>query len=119
MAVRAGVDFPYLLYQWASGDRIDVVKSYRIGGWMRYLWGDIASTAASVQQRGRPGVAPPARAILDFCTSFFVPMRYDYLDWRDPLPVWTAIVGRARGVPKLIRSVLSRRKTLVLSDAQR
>lgn len=109
-AIQAGVDFPYLLYQWASGDRIDSVKSYRTGIWMRYLWGDIAGTVAAVQQRGRPGVAPPMQAILAFCLSFFIPMKYDYLDWRDPLPVWTAIVGRARGGMKRIGALFSRRE---------
>lgn len=45
---------------------------------MRHLGGDVATMVAAVQQRGRPGVTPPMRAILDFCLSFFVPMRYDY-----------------------------------------
>ena len=103
LAVRAGVDFPYLLYQWASGGHIDEVQSYRTGEWMRFLWGDIAATVVSLQQRGRPGVAPPARAVLDFCTAFFVPMKYDYLDWRDPLPIWAAIAGRARGGMKRLK----------------
>jgi predicted ATP-grasp superfamily ATP-dependent carboligase len=96
VAVRAGIDFPYLLYQWANGERIDVVKGYRVGGWMRHLGGDIATTLASVRQRGRPGVTPPARAILEFCASFFVPMRYDYLDWSDPLPALAATIGFPR-----------------------
>jgi len=96
LAVRAGVDFPHLLYQWANGDRIDVVKDYRIGGWMRYLGGDLATTLASMRQRGRPGVPPPAQAIFEFCASFFVPARYDYLDWRDPLPAWAATIGFPR-----------------------
>jgi predicted ATP-grasp superfamily ATP-dependent carboligase len=93
LAVRAGVDFPYLLYQWANGDRIDMVEGYRIGVRMRSLGGDISATIASVRQHGRPGVTPPTKAILEFCASFFVPMRYDYLDWRDPLPAWKATVG--------------------------
>jgi predicted ATP-grasp superfamily ATP-dependent carboligase len=102
-AVRAGVDFPYLLYQWASGGRIDEVQGYHIGEWMRFLWGDIAATAVALQQRGRPGVTPPARAVLDFCTAFIVPMKYDYLDWHDPLPLWAAIAGRARSGMKRLR----------------
>jgi predicted ATP-grasp superfamily ATP-dependent carboligase len=93
LAVRAGVDFPYLLYRWANGEHIEGVKGYRIGSQMRYLGGDIATTLAAVRQRGRPGVTPPGRAILDFFLSFFVPMRYDYLDWKDPLPIWTAAIG--------------------------
>lgn len=110
-AIQAGVDFPALLYQWASGGPVEAVKSYRVGLWMRYLWGDIATTVASIQQRGRPGVRPPARALLAFCASFFVPMRYDYLDWRDPLPIWIAIIGRARGGMKRIGKLFSGRKT--------
>ncbi len=93
LAVRSGVDFPYLLYQWASGEPINEVKTYHIGGWMRYLGGDISTTAAAIQERGRPGVPSPARAILGFCASFFVPMGYDYFDWRDPKPAWTASVA--------------------------
>jgi predicted ATP-grasp superfamily ATP-dependent carboligase len=92
-AVSAGVDFPYMLYQWASGERINRVKSYRVGGWMRHLNGDIKAVAAVVRQRGGPGVPSPARAILDFCLSFFIPMRYDYVDWRDPRPAWRATKG--------------------------
>jgi predicted ATP-grasp superfamily ATP-dependent carboligase len=104
IAVRAGIDFPYLLYRWANGDRINVVKGYRVGGWMRHLGGDIAMTVASIQQRGRPGVPPPTQAILDFFLSFFMPMAYDYVDWRDPLPAWTATKGFARKVLSVLHS---------------
>jgi predicted ATP-grasp superfamily ATP-dependent carboligase len=96
LAVRSGVDFPHLIYQWASGEQINEVKSYHVGGWMRYLGGDIATTAAAIEQRGRPGVTPPLRSVLDFCASFFVPMGYDYFDWRDPKPAWTASVDFGR-----------------------
>ncbi len=110
LAVRAGVDFPYLLYQWANGDRIDVVKDYQVGNWMRYLGGDLATTLASVEQRGRPGVTPPAQAIFEFCASFFVPMSYDYLGWRDPLPAWAAAIGFPRYLLRQGEKRLSRRK---------
>ncbi len=92
-AVYAGVDFPYLLYQWASGEQLERVKSYRVGGWMRYLSGDIKTTAAAVRQRGRPGVPSPAKAIFGFCLTFFIPMKYDYIDWKDLHPAWTATKG--------------------------
>ena len=51
IAVRSGVNFPHLLYQWANGERIDKVMSYRLGNWMRYLTGDIMTTIAALQQR--------------------------------------------------------------------
>lgn len=104
IAVRAGVDFPYLLYQWASGERVKLVENYRHGLWMRNLGGDISTTIASVLQRGRPGVSSPARSILGFCSTCFVPMSYDYLDWKDPLPAWTAIRGFPRALSELQRA---------------
>ncbi len=109
VAVRAGVDFPYLLYQWAKGDRIDHVNSYRVGGCMRYLKGDIQTTIQCLIERGRPGVTPPARAIFDFFFSFFIPGGYDYLDWKDPLPAWVATIDFGRYVRRWLgRSPTSR-----------
>jgi len=109
VAVRAGVDFPYLLYQWANGDPIDWVKGYRVGGWMRYLEGDIITTAQALSQRGRPGVTPPAQAITDFFLSFCKPMGYDYVDWRDPLPACTATIDFVRYLLRRLRGGSSRR----------
>ncbi len=96
IAVRSGVDFPYLLYQWANNEPIDTVTSYRTGGWMRYLKGDIMTTIEALQQRGRPGVTPPAQALMSFCLSFFAPMGYDYLDWKDPVPALQATTSFTR-----------------------
>ncbi len=96
IAVRSGVDFPYLLYQWANGEPVDTVTGYRTGNWMRYLKGDIMTTIAALQQRGRPGVTPPAQALIGFCLSFLVPMGYDYLDWKDPVPALQATTSFTR-----------------------
>ncbi len=109
IAVRAGVDFPYLLYQWATGDQLSVVEGYRTGGWMRYLEGDFWSTLVAVQLRGRPEAPPPARAVLDFCTSFFMPTGYDYLDWKDPLPAWRATAEFAHNVSQRVKREISKR----------
>jgi predicted ATP-grasp superfamily ATP-dependent carboligase len=111
VAVRAGVDFPYLLYQWATDQPIRHVKSYRVGGRMRLLDGDISTTAAALHQRGRPGVPSPARAIFDFCASFFIPTGYDYFDWRDPLPAWMATAGFVRYKLQRVGKILSRKKS--------
>ena len=93
LAVRCGVDFPYLLYQWANGNRIDKVESYQVGKWMRHLGGDITSTIESFTHPDRPGVTPAPQAVLAFIASFFVPAAYDYFDWHDPAPAWKAIVN--------------------------
>lgn len=104
VAVRAGVDFPYLVYQWASGVPIEPVLGYRVGGWIRHLGGDFWTTYASLKQRGRPGVSPPVRSVLDFGLSFLKPMAYDYLDWRDPLPAVRAVSGFTRDAVKKLLS---------------
>jgi predicted ATP-grasp superfamily ATP-dependent carboligase len=114
LAIRSGVDFPNLLYQWANGEKIDMVKSYPTGGRLRNLKGDILHVATSLstsRQQGIPEreVASPSRAIFDFCLSFFIPMGYDCLDWRDPLPVLTVIVGFARDVLRWMGKNLRRK----------
>src|SRR6266480_4944020 len=106
VAVRAGVDFPYLLYQWASGAAIERVAGYRIGSWMRHLGGDIDTTIAALRQRGRPGVTPPVQSLLDFALSFLRPMAYDYLNWKDPLPAVKATTHFTRhAVGRLVSRV--------------
>lgn len=105
-AIRSGVDFPYLLYQWANGEEMEAMTSYRAGVWQRYLSGDITATKNALRQRGRPGIPSPTRTILDFCTAFFLPTRFDYLDWRDPLPALKATTSYLRNVPKKVRRSL-------------
>ena len=108
IAVRSGVDFPYLIYQWASGEPIDRVDSYRTGGWMRHLKADIMTTIATVSQRGRPGNTPAMPAVLDFFFSFVRPAAYDYFDWNDPLPALKAISNFTRSaLKKILRGIVT------------
>jgi predicted ATP-grasp superfamily ATP-dependent carboligase len=100
LAVRSGVDFPQLVYQWASGRAIDTVRAYRTGVWMRYLGGDIMTTYASLRERGRPAVARPARALFEFGATFFRPMAYDGLDFSDLRPALRATKTFARTIRK-------------------
>ncbi|HVH66977.1 MAG TPA: ATP-grasp domain-containing protein [Gemmatimonadales bacterium] len=104
VAVRAGVDFPYLLYQWATGGPIQKVERYRIGCWMRHLGGDINRTITTFRERGRPGITPPARTVLEFGLSFLKPTGYDYVDWRDPLPAVRATTDYTRDAIKTLVS---------------
>jgi predicted ATP-grasp superfamily ATP-dependent carboligase len=106
IAVRAGVDFPFLLYQWANNEPITKMEHYQTGLWMRYLRGDLMSAIASLQERGRPGIAGPARVLLDFGLSCFVPMAYDYVNWGDPAP---ALVATADFTRRWIGSAISKR----------
>ena len=105
VAVRAGVDFPALLFQWAAGLPVDEAMSYRPGGWMRHLGGDVETTLAALEQRGRPGIPAPGRVAADFALSFFRGAGYDYVDWRDPRPAMRATARFSRG---LFERILSR-----------
>lgn len=110
VAVRAGVDFPLLLYRWAAGEPIPTVRSYRIGGWMRNLGGDVDSALLALGEQGRPGIPSRARIVMEFATSFFRPAGYDYFWWTDPGPalvattrflrdqVWARVASRIRRV---------------------
>lgn len=91
LAVRAGIDFPYLVYQWASEEPIDRVEGYRTGLRMRYLEGDFLTTLQTFAEHGRPGVTSSTRALAEFVAAFFVPAGYDYFDWHDPRPALTAV----------------------------
>ena len=84
-------------------DLFQALVHYPGMGWMRYLPGDVATTVRALRQRGRPGVPSPTRAIFDFCVSFFTPMGYDYVDWKDLRPAWTAVLSFIRALPRLVR----------------
>ncbi len=109
VAVRAGVDFPYLLYRWANGDKVETITNYRTGGWMRYLKGDIMTTLLALRQRGRPGVDAPADAIRDFLQAFLIPMDYDYFMWNDPLPALNATNGFLQYLVRRVQRILAER----------
>src|SRR5438477_9286408 len=64
LAVRAGVDFPYLIYQWANEEPIDRIEEYRSGVRMRYLEGDLLTTLQTFAQRGRPGVTADRKSVV-------------------------------------------------------
>ena len=65
LAVSAGIDVPYMYYQWASGAKIDVMKPYRPGAWMRYLGGDLRTTFDMITRPNRPAQPGPVRASAD------------------------------------------------------
>ena len=103
IAVRAGVDFPHMVYQWACGEPIDRVEGYKTNLWMRYLEGEVLTTMQAFEQRGRPGVTPTARALMEFVGTFFTPTLYDYFDWQDLHPVGTAVSEFADHVQRYMK----------------
>ena len=93
VAVRSGVDFPLLLYQWARGVKLVRRHSYRIGVRMRWLGGDLRWLAKTRIYREEPDAIRLADAISQFGRDFFRRAHYDYVDARDPRPALAAVGG--------------------------
>jgi predicted ATP-grasp superfamily ATP-dependent carboligase len=107
IAVRAGVDFPRLLYAWAAGGPVPTALTYREGVRMRWLGGDIKWLVKVLRQRGRPDVPPPAQAVSSFARDCVLPCAYDYVALGDMTP---AVVATANFITApLRRSYRSRR----------
>jgi cation diffusion facilitator CzcD-associated flavoprotein CzcO/predicted ATP-grasp superfamily ATP-dependent carboligase len=95
VAVRAGVPFPQLLYQWASGERLRERMGYRSGVRMRWLGGDLSWLEKVLAQPGQPDAPSRGHAVGIFLADFVRPLSYDYLDVRDPRPAVRAGVVAA------------------------
>ena len=98
IAVRAGVPFPRLLHDWASGRPLQEVSGYRSGLRMRWLGGDLSWLKSVLAQSSGPDVPSRARSLASFAADFARPMSYDYLDRSDPRPALAAAGGVARRV---------------------
>ncbi|MFA5810007.1 MAG: ATP-grasp domain-containing protein [Thermoleophilia bacterium] len=78
LAIRAGVDFPFLLYQLALGERVEGPAEYRIGLKSRWELGDLDNLLIRLM-RGpdHPSLAGTSvrkrDAIADFLSDFFRP----------------------------------------------
>lgn len=93
VAVRSGVDFPRLLYQWARGEHCARVRGYRTGVRMRWLGGDLRWLAKTIVQRAEPDAVRPAAAVTAFVRDSILPSHYDYFEFRDPVPAMFAVGG--------------------------
>jgi predicted ATP-grasp superfamily ATP-dependent carboligase len=105
LASRSGVDFPLMIWQWASGARVEGGTNYRSGVRLRWLTGDGRWLLETLRAPGRPDSVPALRALASFAGDFARPSGYDYFDIRDPLP---AIAEGRRVLRKLGRRLAGR-----------
>jgi predicted ATP-grasp superfamily ATP-dependent carboligase len=95
LAIDAGVDFPYMLWQLISGDTIpvpgcfqnDMQNHYRIGQRLRWLLGDLDSLYLSCKDSDY-SMRQKLRRAIDFFTPSFTPCRHEVNRWEDPKPAW-------------------------------
>ncbi|MGZ4416795.1 MAG: ATP-grasp domain-containing protein [Gaiellaceae bacterium] len=91
LAVRAGVDFPLLVYRWALGRSLPPASPYRTGLRLRWLGGDLRWLIETMRAQGQPGIMPLSEASRTFLGDFLRPSAYDYLHWNDLRPAAVAI----------------------------
>jgi hypothetical protein len=86
-AVHSGVDFPLMIWQWATGLPVDRSDGYRTGVRTRWLQGDMRWLMNNQRRVGRPDSVSRTRGLWIFTTEFFRTRHYDCLDRRDLGPV--------------------------------
>jgi predicted ATP-grasp superfamily ATP-dependent carboligase len=85
-AIRSGVDFPLMIWQWATGQPVQPVRAYRAGVRTRWLRGDLRWLVENQQRLGRPDSVPSAHAVWTFMSEFTRTRYYDYFDRDDMRP---------------------------------
>ena len=96
IAVRAGVDFPLLIYSAAVGTPLRLMDTYRVGLRMRWLGGDVRYLRQVLREHGRPDVPSLRSAVGTQLADTLRRTSYDYLDVKDLLPAASAVAGLLR-----------------------
>jgi FAD-dependent urate hydroxylase len=102
-SIKSGVNFPLLIWQWATGEPVAPVAGYRAGVRSRWLHGDLRWLVANQGRAGRPDSVSRGMAIWEFTTEFFRTRHYDYLDLRDMRPVIAALGYTGSVIRKSLR----------------
>jgi predicted ATP-grasp superfamily ATP-dependent carboligase len=92
LAIDAGVDFPLLLVELATGKHPAPVTTYRTGVRSRWWWGDVDHLIARVRRSPAalglpPGSPSRLRAIADFLLLWRPGDRNEIWRWSDPAPL--------------------------------
>lgn len=101
-SIQSGVNFPLLIWQWATGRPVDRVETYRSGVRTRWLHGDLRWLHDNQKRVGRPDSVSRFRGVWTFVSEFARTRHYDYFDLRDMGPAiaemryTAAVIRRAR-----------------------
>lgn len=113
LAIDAGVDFPWLLYQMAVGREVGKVKPYATGVKCRWLLGDLVRLCQVLINGGscpRPLPFGKVRSVLQFLNFCEKASRCEVNRWGDLKPFWVEVTQylRALGSAFVNRKVRSR-----------
>lgn len=100
-SIRSGVNFPLLIWQWATGQPVARVPGYCPGLRSRWVHGDLRWLRDNFGRTGRPDSMPRGRGVWTFATEFIRTRHYDYFDLHDIRPAvaelryTAAIIGKS------------------------
>jgi predicted ATP-grasp superfamily ATP-dependent carboligase len=84
LAIDAGVDFPWLLYQLATGGVVNPAPNYAVGVRSRWLLGDLDHLYLTMKSRA--SLTEQVRTLVRFLALAQSHTRYDVNRWDDPRP---------------------------------
>lgn len=94
LAISCGVNFPRLIYDWATGERLEQVSGYCVGNYMRWLAGDIWNLKDTYHYNAYPDSEPRLKATTTFLTDFIKhPKALNVLETTDFGPAITELNG--------------------------
>ncbi len=99
-AVHSGIDFPLMIWQWATGLPVDRTGSYRTGVRTRWLHGDTRWLRDNRRRAGRPDSVSRARGLWTYASEFARTRHYDCFDRHDLGPVMAELRFTASAVIK-------------------
>ncbi len=97
LAIDAGVDFPWLLYQLACSDRPDPVNSYKVGIRLRWLLGDLDNLYLTLRDESY-SFRTKLGALGHFITPSPFRTRHEVNRWSDPGPAWYEVKQYLRDI---------------------
>jgi predicted ATP-grasp superfamily ATP-dependent carboligase len=103
LGLRCGVDFPLLIWQWATGQPVGQVQGYLTGRRSRWLRGELRWLRNNFREAGRPDALPRRKALWRFLAEFARTWHYDCLDWRDLGPSMAELRSTARSCGTILR----------------
>jgi len=97
LAIDAGIDFPYLLYKIACGDKVETISSYKTGKRLRWLLGDLDSLYLTL--RGRQySIRGKFMTLLQFITPGPFRTRHEINRLDDLGPFWHELKDYVRAI---------------------
>lgn len=86
LAIDSGIDFPWLMYQAATGNVVDPVSAYSTGKRLRWTLGDLDNLLIQLRRGGPTRRLPAVGRFVATCFDFRA--RPEIFRWSDPAPAF-------------------------------